>query len=225
MHLPDTDSWDEFDWERAFRQDDERIRLYMRELPKYIDLPEEDELILARISSDPAYTKCDKLLSEKLSSYFMDHSNAGNSGENPSQEEEDPEAWQKREAAPPYMLFSDLARLWAQEFARHPEGEIPHTPFLRAACIYGQLILRSSDLLDLPEKEKRCTALKIAIAKRILSGINALCGELQEMGTSYSTLSATCNDHFEKLLAMREKMTDYLAKIRQERASSGGKHV
>lgn len=210
----DTDSWDEFDWERAFRQDDERIRLYMRELPQYIDLPEEDELVLAKIASSPTYTKCDKLLSEKLSSYFMSHEeSAGNARE----EEEDPEAWQKREFAPPFMLFTDLARLWAQEFARHPEGELPHTPFLRVAAIYGQLILRSSDLLDLPENEVRCRALKIAIAKRILAGINTLCGELEGMGNSYSCLTDICRNHFEKVLQMRENITDFIAKVRREK--------
>lgn len=213
----DTDSWDEFDWERAFRQDDERVRLYMRELPGFIDLPEEDELLLAKIAQDPSYVKCDKNLSEKLSSYFIS-SAEGEEDNRENSHEEDPEAWQKRQGAAPFMLFSDLARLWAQEFARHPAGELPNTPFLRVAVIYGQLMLRSSDLLDLPEGEKRCASLKIAILKRILAGINFLCGELEKLESSFPQLSGIARSHYERLLDMREKLIDLLSLVRKEKA-------
>lgn len=41
--------WNEFDWEKELRKDDERIHIYFRELPAFIDLPYEDDLIFKRI--------------------------------------------------------------------------------------------------------------------------------------------------------------------------------
>ena len=45
MASPLQELWNEFDWEKELRKDDERIHTYFRELPSYIDLPNEDELI------------------------------------------------------------------------------------------------------------------------------------------------------------------------------------
>ena len=43
------DLWDEFDWERELRKDDGRIHTYLAELPSFIDLPGEEDLIYKRI--------------------------------------------------------------------------------------------------------------------------------------------------------------------------------
>ena len=100
-----TDNWSEFDWENAFKADDARVNLYMRELFRYIDLPSEDELIMRRLTNDPEYRKIsDPALTEKLIPYFR---------KRPA--DKDPEnadlAWQKRDGAASFMLFSRLARL------------------------------------------------------------------------------------------------------------------
>ena len=49
MTLKPQELWDEFDWEKELRKDDERIHTYFRELPDLIDFPSEDELIFKRI--------------------------------------------------------------------------------------------------------------------------------------------------------------------------------
>ena len=41
----DEDSRDEFDWEKEIRKDDDRVHDYLAELPRYIDLPDEDKVI------------------------------------------------------------------------------------------------------------------------------------------------------------------------------------
>jgi len=45
----DSDSRDEFDWEKEIRKDDDRVHDYLAELPRYIDLPDEDKVISKRI--------------------------------------------------------------------------------------------------------------------------------------------------------------------------------
>ncbi|MBR5680504.1 MAG: hypothetical protein IKX19_07595, partial [Clostridia bacterium] len=45
----DEDSRDEFDWEKEIRKDDDRVHDYLAELPRYIDLPDEDKVISRRM--------------------------------------------------------------------------------------------------------------------------------------------------------------------------------
>ena len=40
---------DEFEWEKEIRKDDDRVHDYLAELPRYIDLPDEDKVISKRI--------------------------------------------------------------------------------------------------------------------------------------------------------------------------------
>ncbi|MBR4666765.1 MAG: hypothetical protein IKO93_23050 [Lentisphaeria bacterium] len=47
------DNWDEFDWEKELRKDDERVAAYMDELPRYIDLPSEDAVIMKHLKEKP----------------------------------------------------------------------------------------------------------------------------------------------------------------------------
>ena len=51
MKEPDAarEFWTEFDWEKELRKDDERVHTYLRELPKFIDLPQEEALIFQKI--------------------------------------------------------------------------------------------------------------------------------------------------------------------------------
>ncbi|MBO4303564.1 MAG: hypothetical protein J6A21_03160 [Lentisphaeria bacterium] len=201
-----TDSWSEFDWENAFKADDARVHLYMRELFRFIDLPAEDDLILRSLTNDPEYRKIhDPALTEKLVRYFRKKDAEGD-GEDLS--------WQKRDGAASFMLFSRLARLWAQEFAL--AGNEPSMPFMRIGCTYGQLLLQSSDLMELREDDPRSRTLKASIAKRMLSRINFLCGELSRLGQEYPAHEESCQHHFECLMESREKIIAFLFRVRKE---------
>lgn len=203
-----TDNWSEFDWENAFKADDARISLYMRELYKYIDLPSEDELIMRRLSNDPEYKRInDPALTEKLMRYFRK--------KNIEETEENSDTnWQKRPGAASFMLFSRLARLWAQEFARAGKN-VSSMAFLRISCVYGQLLLQSSDLMDLRENDPATDTLKCAIAKRMLARINFLCGEFSSFGKTYPAHTESCIYHFNNLLELREKIIAFLFRTRK----------
>ena len=53
------DNWNEFDWEHELRKDDERVAAYMDELPRYIDLPAEDTVIMKHIQEKPGLVPTD----------------------------------------------------------------------------------------------------------------------------------------------------------------------
>ena len=53
MPGPLKDYWTEFDWEAELKKDDARISTYMQELPRYIDLPSEDAVIMKHIQDKP----------------------------------------------------------------------------------------------------------------------------------------------------------------------------
>ena len=55
MPGPLKEYWNEFDWERELKKDDARISTYMSELPRYIDLPSEDAVIMTLRRIQTAY--------------------------------------------------------------------------------------------------------------------------------------------------------------------------
>ena len=50
---PDKEKWNEFDWELELRKDDARVNAYAADLPKFIDLPDEDGVIMNRMRKRP----------------------------------------------------------------------------------------------------------------------------------------------------------------------------
>ena len=64
MPGPLKENWNEFDWERELRKDDARVSTYMSELPRYIDLPDEDGVIMKQIQRRP------ELIPQGKGSYF-----------------------------------------------------------------------------------------------------------------------------------------------------------
>ena len=85
--------WDEYDWERFLRQQDQRTEKYMELLEKYIDNPQRDEIIAremgwAQILSDGDWSaEVDALLDEDWRVH--DHESPANDEPKPSESFED----------------------------------------------------------------------------------------------------------------------------------------
>ena len=120
MPGPLKDYWTEFDWEAELKKDDARISTYMQELPRYIDLPSEDAVIMKHIQDKP-----------ELVPFGGDYKNSSLAGlfENTDYEEDITfsEEWQKRDGSDFYIVLGRLSKLWAQYFAslggRRPSAE------------------------------------------------------------------------------------------------------
>ena len=200
------DNWDEFDWEKELRKDDERVAAYMDELPRYIDLPSEDAVIMKHLKEKPGLVPPDG----DYNGTFLD-----NIFEDDFESEDDfTEDWQKKDGAEFYIAASRLSRLWAQFFALQSDPKIT-VPAIRILCLYGKIMARSGDLIDMTDDDY--VPLRIALVKRLLADVNELMGLFTSVRETFSDSAdcAECADfHFEGLMTFREKLFSLLKKYR-----------
>ena len=200
------DHWNEFDWERELRKDDARVAVYMDELPRYIDLPAEDAVIMKHIEEKPGLVPADG----DYSGTFLDNMFEPE----PEDGEVDfTEDWQQRDGAEFFIAASRLARMWAQFGAWSDDPAAVRTN-LRILCLYGKIMARSGDLIDMEEDDY--IQLRIALVKRLLSDVNELMGEFTALPERHPVPPACSEFHFESLMTFREKLLDLLKKYRQK---------
>ncbi len=176
---PLQEHWDEFDWERELRKDDERVSMYFRELPRYIDLPAEDEVIYSTIRRK-------KELQPRGGSWpFMpppEDPAADNIPWDPPEDDEEAcrreEEWQKRDGADIYITCGQTARELAAIFAWAPDRELSAAA-MACICINGRIMARAADIIELDPEE--LPALRTALAKRIAADANELLGLLEQL--------------------------------------------
>lgn len=200
------DNWDEFDWEKELRKDDERVAAYMDELPRYIDLPSEDAVIMKHLKEKPGLVPPDG----DYAGTFLD-----NIFEEDFESEADfTEDWQKKDGAEFYIAASRLSRLWAQFYAVQTDPRFT-VPAIRILCLYGKIMARSGDLIDMADDDY--VPLRIALVKRLLADVNDLMGLFTSIRETFSDSDECmeCADfHFEGLMTFREKLFSLLKKYR-----------
>lgn len=204
MAGPLRESWNEFDWEQELRKDDARVSTYVNELPRYIDLPDEDAVIMRQIQRIPELVPqgadWQKLPLQSLFDEIEFDDEYMSSDE-----------WQKRDGADVYMLLGKLARQWAVAFAGSLRGEaVPKG--MRILCVYGKLMARTADILDFDSDEY--PALKIALCKRIVADVNTLIGEFEDVLKAQPGLQLKVDGQLSHLQHAREKMLDLITKYR-----------
>ena len=197
------DHWNEFDWELELRKDDARVAAYMDELPRYIDLPAEDAVIMKHIQEKPGLIPADG----DYSGTFLD-----NMFEPEEEGEVDfSEDWQQRDGAEFFIAASRLARMWAQ-FGAWTDEPAAVRINLRILCLYGKIMARSGDLIDMEEDDY--IPLRIALVKRLLSDVNDLMGELSALTDRHPVPPPCVEFHFDSLMTFREKLLELLKKYR-----------
>lgn len=197
------DNWNEFDWEHELRKDDERVAAYMDELPRYIDLPAEDAVIMKHIQEKPGLVPADG----DYSGTFLD---------NMFEPEEEVEAdssedWQKKDGADFFIAAGRLARLWSLDFAQESSPGIL-LPGMRILCLYGKIMARSGDLIDMEEDDH--IPLRIALVKRLLADVNSLMGEFSALPDLVPATRESADFHYDSLMTFRDKLLDLLRKYR-----------
>ena len=189
----DEDSRDEFDWEKEIRKDDDRVHDYLAELPRYIDLPDEDKVISKRI--------------RRRGSTWDDDFDAPDDGYDDDYDDDVPEEdfTRHRDGSDVYTAASKMAIDLTECFAVERDPAIAKA-MMRALTLLGKLLARSMDILHLEDGD--LIAFRIALTKRFLADINELIGECEKFPEEI-------RDSFLKdAFAMRDES---LAKIRQYR--------
>ena len=208
MASPLQELWNEFDWEKELRKDDERIHTYFCELPSYIDLPNEDELIYKRIKRREDLVPHGGVW--PLQFWEL---------ENPTEEDLDPMA-QMRDKA---LLFSDSTVLLisykqAKILAMFPviDPELAKCQeVMRLQCTVGKLIVGLINILNL-EASGDLPALRIALCKRCMATLNEIYGELKKLETISNCEEATfyIRHMFSRFELVRDEILEMLKKLR-----------
>lgn len=155
----------EFDWEKELRRDDDRVRTYLSELPTFIDLPQEDAVILKRIQCrEERIPRAVPLFQEKWDPDF---------DPDPEEEREARDAWLRREGADIFLASVRLARGFVMLYAMDPKtARSPE--FMSLLTILGKISAKLADTVELAPDE--LPALKRALCKRIVSDLNDAIG-------------------------------------------------
>jgi hypothetical protein len=198
-------NWNEFDWEKELRKDEARINTYMRELPRFIDLPDEEDMIMKKLQKNPELVPQNiDLESISFSEFFDDFIS--------DEESFSTEDWRKRKGASVYLALEKLAHQWCIIFATEINQE--HQPLgLKIICLYGKLMARCGDIIDLDSED--CLSLKITLGKRICSNINKLIGELREFSEEIPELHIKIESQIMHLQSTREKVLMMLEEFRK----------
>ncbi len=198
--------WSEFDWERELRKDDERVHTYLQELPKFIDLPQEDALIYRKIQRR-----------EEL----IPHGGVWNFEQN--SEEDDPEAreeenafrstWFLREGADVYIGCGKLARSVSSLFVIEP-GIAGSEAAMCLLVTVGKTMAEMMDVLRLEPDE--LPNLRIALYKRISADFNTILGYQNELlkAASGSEAQALLLSMNTLVNSLREQIVDALIRTR-----------
>lgn len=205
------EQWSEFDWEKELRKDDERVNVYFRELPKYIDLPGEDEVICKSIQR-----RRDLAPHGSEWPFHAPGSEPAEPDDSPETEEErkrwDSE-WQKREGAETYILCGRIARDLCTIFSEKSPDVKTSRNLMRALCLVGKMMARSTDLIELEPGE--LPALRVALCKRLASDANDILGILDSFEPADADSDEILGSAYAGVHEAREQVLDILANARK----------
>lgn len=193
MEYNDKNKMNEFSWEKEFRKDDARIRSCMREIPAVVDLPGEDDLLMGRVQKQPEYAKGLQRWNDSFLDEFFD-----------SDDIIFPENWRECEGADIYSRLERLMEEWCRIYALNSTDN-----GLKILCFYGNIMGFSIDLVDFGGE--KMPGLKVALCKRIYTGINNIISVIAEM-TNTVKISA----HKKELFALRQQVLDLRFKLKKQ---------
>ena len=173
MPSPLREHWSEFDWELELRKDDARVNAYFQELPRFIDLPAEDEIIYRHIQRKKSLAPTGEPWPMIL----------------PPKEDIPPESdeerkrwemeWQKRPGARIYILCGRIVRKFCTVFAEKATASADAERTVKILTILGRIMARVTDVIELEPGE--LPALKIALCKRFVADANEILGLIADL--------------------------------------------
>jgi hypothetical protein len=203
-------NWSEFEWERELQRDERRINSYFGELPTYIDLPGEEDVIIKKLMSRPELVPVGK---DWPGPFF------GGSDEDPDGFF-DFSDWRYEKDAGMIVCLQTMAFDWNRCFAADISDR-SFTTGMAITCLFGKLLSRTVELLssgdDLPQLS-RC------ICKHLCADINNLIGLYRKLKRNHPT-ATYCDTFISGLLEVREKIVDRLHKPDSEDKKTEGDDV
>ncbi|GEM_PF-2495658 len=199
----DIKKWDEFKWESIFREEDLCINAYMHELPRYIDLPEEEEILFDRVR------RLQKSLPEANRLYDKLYDNQFNFSE---EESILPNGWRNLNGSDIYRKLLEYSSSWIRTCVSS-FGPGTFNLGIRGACLYSILISRNIGIMEMPSDMPH---LVIASCKRMNATINDIIGLANEISRIQPDLVPKMNEHSCRLLLVREKILKLMEENRKK---------
>ncbi len=164
--------WNEYDWEREIKRDELRIDGYFKALPRYLDMPGEDEAIYRKLQSQKELAPA----------------HGGNwQWPAPGRWEDDGD---DNNAMSEEEIAADLrSRFGFELFARSERAmrewnaisvlELPVETALYTAALYGKMLSRIYNMLEL-DGDEGAVGLRKALLRRIAADAGTIAGTVRE---------------------------------------------
>ncbi len=194
--------WNEYNWEREIRRDEKRISRYFQELPRCLDLPGEEDIIMKKLMAQPDLVPTNA----EWNGFVF--------GESFFEEEEDfliDGDWKQRKGADIFIQLEKIAFEWNVIFASELRSANLKDG-LSVICLMGKQLSRCADMLGI-DTEDMCP-LKISLTKRVLADINELVGALREMKSKQPNLETKINGFIGHLHSIRENTIDLINELK-----------
>lgn len=203
--------WTEFQWEDAFRQDSERITAYMSDLPMFMDIPGEEEVMLNRLRNRHKLTIPEFPWTE--SEEEEDDDETAEFSDDPNVEPLAYSDWMIRDGAPILQTLGNLSRAFGRLFALAlaPENRIDGIAIL---CQYGKILACYGDIVEEPSDEY--PALRAALAKRGRTYISDLIKMLESLEKKQPEFTSVILNHTMVLREQCEKTAVLIYKFRDD---------
>jgi len=198
-------NWNEFEWEREFRRDENRIHYYFKVLPYFLDLPGEEDIILKKMKLNPELVSQNDNWDDIAPSIFYD-----------DYEDEQvfmSEDWAQKDSAKIYLQLAKLASQWNIIFASELKDSALGAG-LHITCLYGRALAYAAEMID-TDTEEDITAFLLCIEKRLHREINRIIGKLSELVTLQPELKDQICSYTNHLQSIREKLLDLLFDTRK----------
>lgn len=216
MSSPFKENWDEFDWEKELRKDDERVHAYMGALPRYIDLPDEDGVIMKQIQRRPELIPHGGAWPPQGEPWDDEDADQENDGPLLSDD------WQKRDGAEVYTIAACLTRDFCI-FNAYVESPEDNRVFMQILCSLGMIMARTADIIDMEPGE--VPNLRIALGKRLLASCNYILGKLSILRDHIESQSDNLDYLTEQIQLMRERILALMERARNpENGTSGNEN-
>ena len=171
--------WSEFKWEKYLRKNDTRISIFFQELPRYIDLPGEVEILEQKVFRQiPADLVWDEVLDIPGNQFSGDDNDSDDGSENDSDLIED---WNRREGAEIFIITGQLSHMVTCLLAESQTERLTLF-YVQALTVLGKIMAQMQIVMEL-EPENR-TQLRTAVLKRVIKNFTDL----------YNTFSAALSN-------------------------------
>ncbi len=206
MNMSDVRTWNEFKWDEVLREIDKGISIYFDELPRFIDLPEEEEILMEKM-----------LVCNRGDEYYQILNSIFDSFEDTGDNDFDffsfqADNWELRNGAELFREIGDLSEEFAALYASGTAG-IDSSDGIFILSYYG-IILR--EIIYMLEAPPDLNHFIVALAKRIHGHINSLAMNLRRLSSEKPETEAILEKHVLMLARLRGRTVELCCSSRND---------